>query len=747
MLRSTRALLLLAILAILGAVGASYYRQRRSLARDAPAAPKSLPLNTDAAATDWVWVKDQGNHRIVEVRARQFRQLNDKGRVEIEGVELKLNKEDQKEHDLVRSAKAEFDQARGLLYSDGEVEITLGIPDEGPPRGRLLGIRTSGVTFEAKTGKATTDRPATFQFDQGDGSAVGATYDPNLAELIMKSKAELHWRPPNRPPMTIEAAELIYREHDSVVLLNNSARMKRNNTVLDTGSAVVTLKDNAIEKVEAQQATGTDSYPNRKLEYAADKLFMAFAETGEVNQIIGDGHARLVSTSDTGRTNTTADRVEMSFDVSSGESQLTQALLRGKCVMESEPAARPGGVRPENRVLRSETVVIRMRPGGREVAVAQTQAPGRLEFLPNSPGQRHRTLDADRMNVAYGNGNRIESFTASEAATRTDPDPRRGPGTFPVETWSQNLAAGFDPSTGQLARLEQWSRFRYQEGERRATAEHATLDEAAGRITLDRSARAWDSTGATSADRIVLDQKTGDVAAQGNVVSTRMPDRKGESSAMLSHDEPLQARADRMDTAGHNQKIHYEGGAIVWQGANRIWGDTVDIDRSARRLTARGNVKTQFVERQQPEPGKPAPTVAPVVVVVTAAAMAYTEEDRLVRYTGGAHLIRPGLDVKAPQIRAWLNGSDSDSSLNRAFGDGGVQIVRTEGERIVRTASDHAEYYTAEQKIFLSGGEPTITDSIRGSTRGRELTYYAQNDKLLVNGAEKDPVKTMIHRR
>ena len=37
--------------------------------------------------------------------------------------------------------------------------------------------------MESKTGKAYTDRLATFQFDRGDGQAVGADYDPNTREL------------------------------------------------------------------------------------------------------------------------------------------------------------------------------------------------------------------------------------------------------------------------------------------------------------------------------------------------------------------------------------------------------------------------------------------------------------------------------------------------------------------------------------------------------------------------------------
>ena len=65
----------------------------------------------------------------------------------------------------------------------------------------------------------------------------------------------------------------------------------------------------------------------------------------------------------------------------------------------------------------------------------------------------------------------------------------------------------------------------------------------------------------------------------GHVATTRTPDQKGPSTAMLSSAEVMQGRAQHMTSAERNQKLHYEGGAIVWQGANRVEAERVDIDR------------------------------------------------------------------------------------------------------------------------------------------------------------------------
>jgi lipopolysaccharide export system protein LptA len=753
MLRSTRLLLLLAIVLILGAVGASYYRQRAALSRQAPPPPKALPLDTASTASSWVYNKYDGQRLVAELRAKNFRQLNEPDRLDLEDVEMRLIKPDGKRYDRIRSARAQLDKDHDNLYSDGQVDMTLGVPLDGPPHGRLLNIHGSGVSFNVKTGRATTERQANFTFDLGDGQAVGAVYDPDLRELIMNSQVELHWRGSGPPvkPMKLEAGELIYREREAVVLLNNWARLTRENNELNAaGGAIVNLQEGMIRRVLAKQATGSGHYPTREVQYSADEVLMEFNPDGDVEKVTAGPHAHLISTSDIARTTVDCDTATLEFAIVDGESTLSRALTNGHSSMESVPVPRPGVTTPESRRLHSDVILLTMRPGGREIAGFETHAPGHLEFLPNSPGQRHRTLDAERMSAVYGADNQIQTFSAHRAATHTDPEARpasdQNPPDQPVLTWSDDLSATFDPKTSQLARLEQWGNFRYQEGDRHAHAHRAVLEQAQNVMNLDQAARVWDSTGSTSAGHILLDQKSGDVQAEGDVVSTRMPDQNGKSSSMLSHDEPMNATAAHMRMTEHNQKVHYDGQAVAWQGANRIWADNLDIDRTQRQLAAHGHVRTQFVDQKKkdaPAKDKNASTFA----TVESAALLYTEADRLAHYTGGAHLVRATMDVKASEIRAFLNDSSADSSLDHAFADGRVVILRIEPTRTLTATSEHAEYYSTDQRMILSGGQPTVVDSTRSTTKGKLLTYWANDDKLLVNGAKKEPVSTRLQKR
>ena len=74
-MRGTRGLLLLAIALILAGGGTTYFQQKKTQIRQAPPPPKALPAGVDAAALDWQWSRNSGSRPVVEVRARNFRQL------------------------------------------------------------------------------------------------------------------------------------------------------------------------------------------------------------------------------------------------------------------------------------------------------------------------------------------------------------------------------------------------------------------------------------------------------------------------------------------------------------------------------------------------------------------------------------------------------------------------------------------------------------------------------------------------
>ena len=789
-MRGTRWLLLLVLVAIVCGIGARYRAQQIKLREQDLKRPKIAPLPLTLNSTSEAWQLEltdtqTGTARVkAKITAQQFNEQKDSDRVDLQGVTLHIPNKKGDAYNLVKSASASFYKGDRHLYSDGDVEITLNIPQTAPDPGQQrrapVTIKSSGVTYDTD-GRAQTDRPASFTFEHGDGTAVGAAYDPATHQLFMKNDVKVDWKPigPHAKLMKIEGGSLEYQEGESEIILRPWGRLTRENTVVEGENVLVHLQDDGeghkeIRKIEAARAHGTDTYPNRRLVYSADLLLVDFDDDGKASKVTGQGNAHLVSTSATTETETTANHVELNFETEGNESVLTDVTASGNSVVNSRPVPAPGVLPGESHILRSETLEMKMRPGGHEITSMVTHGPGTLEFLPNQPAQHHRMLEAKDMVIAYGAQNRIESFHATGAKTVTDPsaeelkrdqaakrDPRKQ-----SLTASRDLLAHFDPKTSQMTTMDQSGDFTYDEGDRHARAAKASLDQAQNLIVLDNGARMWDSTGSTTADHIRMDERSGDFSAEDNVNSSRLPDKdQKKNSQMLSGDQPLQARARRMRSSNHGRTVHYEGDVAMWQGANRIQASVVDLDRDVdhpekRGLVADGNVVTNLWEQPKDDapadnsksaPKKKQQPAAPVLTVVHAPHLVYTESNRLAVYTGGVVLSRPGLNVKSKELRAFLADSGADSRLEKAFADGAVEIVQNSRPATRTGTGEHAEYYTGEQKVFLKGGAPKMVEHKANgksdTTEGDELTYYANDDRLVVNGSPAKPAQSQIQRK
>ena len=758
-MRRVGPLIAILILFIIGGVGATYYARLKVQYSSAPAKPKSLPMGTTASAERWSYTQHGGKDGkpVVSIDAQDVQESA--GKYALTNVELHLFHKENDEYDQVKSARAEFDINQGVLYSDGDVEITMRVNPDEPPSGRLMVIRSSGVHFESKTGKAYTDRVATFKFDRGEGKALGATYDPNTRELFLKSEVELIWTgtDPRSKPMKVQSAEVTYKERESKVLLSPWTKFVRDTLSMDAGPAVVTLDNGVIKLIETTNAKGCDQRPGRNLEFAADQLTMDF-DDGQVKKITGVQRANLISTAETDVTTTTADRVDLDFDTTTNDSVLQTAVSSGHSVVESKPATKPGSDTPETRILKSDVIRTSMRPGGQEIQAMETASAGSIEFVPNGPDQSHRFMNGDHIWITYGPKNQIQTFRSVNVSTRTltakAKDAKQPPA--PQLTWSKELLATFQPNSSQIEKLEQWNDFRYEEGDRKAKADRAVLDQPNNIITLLTGARVSDATGTADADKIVLNQKSGDFMAEGNVNSTRLPDKQKDSSGgggMLDEDEPLHAKAKKMSSTDNNLLVRYEGNAVLWQGANRLQADEVEIDRDNSVLKARGNVLSQLLDKakddkkDQPAAKPATKTAARVFTIVKAPELVYNDENREATYKGGAILTRPNMQVKAREIRAFLRNNSNDSSLDHAFADGKVEIAQTAPGRIRNGTSEHAEYYLDDDKVILEGGQPQFIDSLKGTTRGAKLTWFSKDDRLLVNGAEAEPAKSSLKRK
>jgi lipopolysaccharide transport protein LptA len=131
--------------------------------------------------------------------------------------------------------------------------------------------------------------------------------------------------------------------------------------------------------------------------------------------------------------------------------------------------------------------------------------------------------------------------------------------------------------------------------------------------------------------------------------------------------------------------------------------------------------------------------------------MFYRDDKRVAFYKGGVKLVRDTMTVKSKELRALLTPKsekkNDESSLDHAVADGEVVIVAIKPDRTRTGTSEHCEYYTKEDKVILNGGAPQMLDSYKGITKGRQLTYYSDDDRLVVEGQKDQLAYTQMKKK
>lgn len=759
-------------LLLTGVVGFTYkLRIDKTKRAHVDPAPQIRDQLEAVANRGWSYQKDdpKTNKPVVRATAASFEAAQNPSIFELHDVALKLYDKDAHEYTYVRSGSASFDERSGLMRSEGPVQLVINVPADKDAAnskdiGKLLQVQTAAVTYQTKTGAADTDQPAQFHFAQGGGSAVGVHYDPNTRDLFLKAQVALDWlgNGPAQNKIHIEAGQVDYREREHRVYLSPWSKLIRQGTTIVGKNSLVTLDDDGnLRRVDCEQAVGSDVREDKQTQFAAAHMTALFNANGEMTSIEGIGSAKVVSAQDASRTTVTGDRALLQFAVvpkpattpAQTESDLSGVVATGHAVAESDPLPQPGVALAETRVLRSDEIHMQMFPGGREVQEVHTPGPAQLEFKPNRNDQAHRFVDASRLQVTYGQGSYIESFVAWNAKTRTEAAKsasKKGDAAEPLLTWSDEMHAKFEPASNQVAAIQQNGHFRYQEGKRKGSADTALLEQQINRITLNGNARLSDDTGSANADKIVMNQANGDMDALGHVVSSHAPDPKQKpGTSMLDNTKTMQAKADQMETREDNSQVFYQGHAVVWQGANRVSANVIQIDRDEQTLHASGDVVSQLVDNSGSTDSTAA--AAPIYTVATAPELNYRDDKRIANYTGGVKLTHDRLTVTSKTLEAYLAPKSNnaqqndDSSLDHAYADGDVHVSETLPSGISRVGtSEHCEYYTKTSKVVLNGGHPQLVDSHKGVTQGRELTYFSDDDRLIVEGENKQLAYTQM---
>jgi lipopolysaccharide export system protein LptA len=279
----------------------------------------------------------------------------------------------------------------------------------------------------------------------------------------------------------------------------------------------------------------------------------------------------------------------------------------------------------------------------------------------------------------------------------------------------------------------------------RATAQKASYDARTGRVLLTGAVELKDRQSVLWADRIALNQQTGDASAAGKVKANF---QQSPSS------EPVHVLADHADLKKSTDTAVFYGAAHparLWEGASQIEAPVLQFDRARQRLIARGagSAAGAAVQTVLVSTGDRNRHREPAVIRITSQEMDYANELHTAEFSGGVKVDSADGTMHGKRAIAYFSASPQDrqdgkSARNASFLQSGVERVVINGDIAIRQqgrqATGNQLVYTANDGTFVLTGTaqhpPKVMDAMRGTITGRELRFREQDASVVISNGD-----------
>jgi lipopolysaccharide export system protein LptA len=739
----------LALLVVAGAYFYARYRVENALKK----VPDKIGLDIQQSAEGFTVSKSEQGHTLFKVQASKAVQFKQGGLTELHDVTITVYGRDSSRFDQIYGADFEYQPQTGDVTAKGPVQIDLeanpsGVlnPDQAAPKElkNPIHLRTSGLTFNQKTGNAFTREKIEFSIPQASGSAVGATYAAKTRILTLESQIRAAIN--DRGIVNVTAARgTMTKDPREVTLLN--AQVDRGEEHLRADTAKVFLRpDNTIERITGDgnvegvapgenQVQGRADHAEAVMEPGREQRVREAAFSGSVRGTVtgkqsADANAGVVHLLFAGQ------NVLKSVRASEGAT-LVQHQTRATGEGESKEA---GGA--QDVVVKSAAMLFSIADG-RRLERAETDGPAEIDIVPpqGAASGPRTAVTAVKFTAAFDPQGKLASVHGAPRSRIVN----SSPGQPDRVSTADALDAVFLPGGG-IGSLTQQGKLVYHDGERKAWGARARYTPADQMLVLTGAPRVEDGGMLTTADRMRLDRATGDAFADGNVKSTYNELKANPQGAMLASSSPIHVTSNQMVAHKSPSTALYTGEARLWQDANVVKAPSIEFDQDRRMLVAQGQsgtaVSTVLV---QPEKnGKSTP------VVVTSPRLTYSDNERRADFEGGVMMRGGDLTITADKAAVYLlagsqvqgnKGIPGQSRLDKIVADGHVVVVETDR----RATGDTLVYTAADDKFVLTGGPPSIFDAEHGKITGVSLTFYRADDRVLVEGRDNSP--TVTHTR
>jgi lipopolysaccharide export system protein LptA len=786
--------------------------------------PKRLGIDIQQEANGVTFSHALGAHSQFKIHASKVVQLKD-NRALLHDVKIELYGEDGSRVDRIEGAEFEYDQKDETATAAGPVEITLMRPGVAPaiaPKATPdkivndkalakplataaeeaesgeVHVKTSGLTFNQKTGIATTSQRVDFSLKQGSGSSMGATYDSQQGVLVLDRAVELRTER-NGDAIAIHAQHAQFERGDLECQMRAATADYRGGQATAAEAKVLFRDDGSAVRLDATNGFSLSTATGGRL--AAPAGAMEFDERNQPRHGHLEGGVRMDSVSGNRQMHGTSPVVELEF---TAQGLLHRAHLERGVEFRSEEAsgeAGTAGAQRSSRTWRSPVADVEFRQAGRgKVRHGQVEpasihgsggvtitgvsqrgkvapSPSKLvadevkgEFGPDSTltaitgvghaGMEQTTATGDKETAS---GDRLEAhFDAGTNGAKKD-QVRGG-----LSSQAQIQSAVLD---GHVVLIEQSpaKAGAPPQPPLRATAGRAAYEGAGEWLHLTASPRVEDGAMQLTADKIDVSQESGDAFAHGNVKATWADTgkngrsaanaRAGQDSISLGGQGPVHAIAQEAQLHRANEQATFKGQARLWQQADSIAGPVIVLDRQKKTLVSRSTdaaepVRVVLLSAAGLEPGSPAgkesggKANAPSVIRIHGGELDYSDVDRKAVMVGGAlgPVVADTGSANSISNRVELFLVPAGSHADKNSGQGQVERMTSSGHVVVssegrRGTGEQLTYTSKTGEYVLTGTAatpPRITDPARGNVTGEALIFHGRDDSVSIEGGGRE---------
>jgi lipopolysaccharide export system protein LptA len=695
-----------------------------------PEVPKNIPANLASRANVFNLSKSENGKQLFTIHAASVEQYKGNGKAALHDVSITVFGRNQDRSDQIYGSDFSYDPVAKIVTAEGEVRIDLEANSAtAPPADQsaaaetrnLIHVKTSALTFNENTGIAQTKAAIEFRVPEGNGSAVGATYDSHGGMLTLKSAVRMTSTGQRKATITGQSA-VITKDPSKIVL--QSARVEEPQRTLTADKITAYMRaDNTIERITGSGNLHAVTTGPKATEINAAEGELQMAGANLARSGVLSGGVTFANKGDSpaeGR----AGKVLLSFGAAN---QVTKAHAENFVQLKQ---GAPGKVQE----LHAAAVDLFIK-NGKKIDHAVTSA-GPAEIV-REQGTGKTVISAGHFETTFNDQNRPASLYGTPDTKIVDSiagKPDR------VLT-ARELTAKFNDK-GEIVSADQSGDFHYQEGTQTATADRAKYMAAEETILLTGSPRVLDTGTALTADSIQLNRKTRNAVAQDNVKTTYTNMTAQPTGAMLASSDPIHVTGTSVNFNSATGVARYSK-ARLWQGPNIVEAPTISFDRTKRSLQAQGSqggqVASVFVQKDKN--GKITP------VNVTSNKLTYVDSDRKAIFSGNVIVRTQDTTIDSDTVQVILlprksqAETQSASQLDRIESQGDIKIQqgarKATGTRLVYTA--------AEDKMVLTGTptkRPSIFDAERGQISGDSLTFFTHDGRVLVGSGETSQTQT-----